>query len=207
MLTRSLAGLMSVSLLWWSSPAALESQKRPDLTGAWKLNPGLTAQAGQRNIEERAAIAGRRAPLGGGPVGGGSGSGRGPIDGFSGGGRQSPEDSAKAREAMRLATIASDRLTISREDNGVLLTDAGGASQKWTLDGRTSKSQIGALTVETRARWDDEILVVERKFEGGVKVTDRYSVSGIPPRLAIASKIEGKNIDDRMLHRVYDMMK
>jgi hypothetical protein len=205
MLTRSLAGLLSASLLWWG-PTALESQKRPDLTGAWKLNPGLTAQAGQRSVEERAAVAGRRAPLGGGPVGGGSGSGRGPVDGFSGGGRQSPEDSAKAREAMRLATIASDRLTIRREDNSMLLTDAGGASQRWPLDGKTSRSEIGALTVEIRARWDDEALVVERKFEGGVKVTDRYTVGGTPRRLAIASKVEGRDIDDRTLHRVYDQV-
>jgi len=66
------------------------------------------------------------------------------------------------------------------------------------------------LTVETKARWDGTTLIVDRKFEGGVKANERYSMTGAPRRLAIVSKIENTAAlgeRARMLHRVYDAAK
>jgi hypothetical protein len=189
----------------WSVPHA---QDRAELEGVWKLNPERTTSAGQGTIE-RPPFGDRRTPLGGGPAGMG-GVGRGPAStgASSGGGRADPEDMAKAREGLRLAMITSERLTIVRDGKLYVVTDAQGGSQKWTADGKTSTSEIGALTVETKAKWDGSALVVERKFEGGVKATDRYTVAGNPKQLVIASKIENKKIPgerDRTFQRVYDL--
>ena len=183
-----MAVVLAVTIFVWPASTFLETRQHPDLAGAWKLNPGLTAQAAQRSVGDRAAIAGRRAPLGGGPVGMGGG-GHGPADTFGGGARRSNDDDAKAREANRMTVI-----------------DPAGVTQRWTLDGRTSTSEVGALTIETKAKWTADALVVERKFEGGVKVTDRYSVSGNPRQLLVASKIQMKNgPGDRTMQRIYDL--
>ena len=53
-----------------------------------------------------------------------------------------------------------------------------------------SEIEAGALTVESRARWDDRTLVVERKYEGDVKLTERYTIGETPRRLTIAAKLE-----------------
>jgi hypothetical protein len=88
-----------------------------------------------------------------------------------------------------------------------VITDGEGVSQKLTPDGKTAKSQVGALDVETKAKWEDAVMVVERKFEGGVKITDRYWIAGSPRQLVIASKIENTKTGSgraRDLQRVYD---
>jgi hypothetical protein len=185
------------------------AQDRADITGVWKLNADLTTAARQEGASDRPSYGERRAPLGGGPAGMG-GVGRGPATGggYSGGGRADPEDVAKAREGLRLAMLTSDELTIVRKGNAYVVTDANGASHTWTTDGKTTKSEVGALTVETRIKWDGPALVVERKFEGGVKATDRYTVSGNPRKLLIASKVQNTKIPgdrDRTFQTVYDL--
>jgi hypothetical protein len=150
---------------------------------------------------------------GGGMGGGGRGPGGMGGGGFGGGGgggnRPDPEEMAKTREAVRLATFRPDRLTIVRHDTGFVVTDGEGVSYTLTPDGKTTKSEVGALTVETKAKWDTSALEVERKFEGGVKVTDRYWVTDAPRQLVIASKLEnGKMGGDRAraFQRVYDLV-
>ena len=191
--------------------AAPAAQDRADLTGAWKLNPELTAQAELRLTGDRAAIAGRRAPIGGsGPVGmGGSGRSPGGMGGGSGytGPRENPEEVAKAREAMRLAMLFPERLTIVREGTDLVVTDGQGASHRWKVDGKTVRSEAGALTIDTKVKWEGAVLVVERKFEGGVKAIDRYAVAANPRQLTITSKIESSKLPgdrSRTSQRVYD---
>jgi hypothetical protein len=185
----------------------IAAQERVDITGAWKLNTDLTTVAA--GASDRPPFGDRRAPLGGGPAGmGGVGHGPATAGGYSGGGRADPEDAAKAREGLRLATLTSDRLTIVRKGNAYVVTDANGTSHTWTADGKTTTSEVGALTVETKIKWDGPALVVERKFEGGVKATDRYTVSGTPRRLVIASKVQNTKISgerDRTFQRVYEL--
>jgi hypothetical protein len=192
-----------------ATPATLEMQERVDLTGEWTLNAELSGQATERSRDERVGP-GRRSPVGGSgmPIGGmGGGRAPGGMGGGSAGGGGNTEEIAKAREATRLAMLTPARLTIVAAANGFTVTDEDGVSQKWIPDGKTTKSESGALTVETKVKWDDRSLVVERKFEGGVKVTDRYTVTGAPRQLVIASRIENSRIPgerDRTLQRVYD---
>ena len=203
-------GLMTVMVLGLFA-GYVAAQDRADLTGAWKLNPERTAQAELRSLEDRAAIAGRRAPIGGGgPVGVG-GSGRtpgsmGPTDYPSS--RGTPEEIAKAREAVRLALLVPERLTIVRDETGFTLTDGQGVATRWRIDGKTVRSQAGALSIDTKAKWDGAVLVVERKFEGDVKATERYSVAGNPRQLTISTKVETNKIPgerSRTMQRVYDL--
>lgn len=200
MRTMRTAVVLGMWILLSGGSAAAGAQERAALVGGWTLNPTLTAQAGRRAVEDRAAIAGRRAPLGGGPVGVG-GSGRQPTD-TSTASRRDSDESIKAREAMRLAALASERIAVAADTRSLVLIDASGLTQKLALDNKPSTSQIGALTVETRARWDNAAIVVERKFEGGVKVTDRYTIRD-QTYLVIDSKIDSSQ-GDRHVQRIYD---
>lgn len=195
-------GVTAVLVLAGIVPAA--GQTRPDFSGVWTLNDELTARARAQQVESEPSL-GRRIPIGGsgGPVGGG----RGPTDVNSGGGRRSPEEMAKAREGVRLASLVPAKLTIVRDGASLVVTDAAGVSLRLT-PGKTEKTEMGALTVEARAHWDGTTLVVERKFEGGVKTSERYSQSVEPRRLAIVSKIENTTVAGeraRTVHRVYDL--
>ena len=116
---------------------------------------------------------------------------------------------AKAREGVRLASLVPEKLSIARDGATFVVTDASGMVTRLTV-GKTERSEIGALTVETKARWDGSTLVVDRKFEGGVKASDRYSMTPEPRRLEIVSKVDNTAAlgeRPRTLHRVYDAAK
>ncbi len=146
--------------------------------------------------------------MGGG--GRGRGGGGGCFGGGGGGGSHSdPEAMARTREAMRLAMLMPDRLTIVREDTTFVLTDGDGVTLKFAPDGKTVKSEVGALKLETKVKWDEAVLVVERKFDGGVKATDRYWVTENPRQLVVASRIENSKMGSnraRAVQRVYDLI-
>ena len=196
----------AVTILVMGSAVALAAQDRPDVSGSWKLNHDLTALARAQEIEREPNI-GRRLPVGGSgsPMGMGGG-GRGPTD-VSSGSRRTSEELSKAREGVRLASLAPERLTIAKDGKTFVVTDPAGVTQRLTPDGKTTKSEIGALTIDTKAKWDGTTLVVERKFEGGVKANDRYSFTAEPRRLVIVTKVEDTSAAGdrpRTLHRVYD---
>jgi len=207
---RGIDGLLMGSLVVLLAPGPVlrvGAQEHPDVTGAWTLNRDLTTRPGQHG-EDRGSSTGKRTPVGGSGMPMGGGRGPGGMGGGYGGARANPEEMAKAREAVRLAMLMPERLTIVRDGETIVLTDEDGISSKLTADGKTSKSTLGALKVETKAKWDADVLLVERKFEAGVKITDRYSVSGTPRRLTIASKIEnGKMAGERArtFQRVYEL--
>jgi hypothetical protein len=208
-------------LLTVGTPRAATRQNatdHPDFTGAWKINQELT-QRPER--PEESGSGGRRGGGGGGrtPGGGGGGIGgmggghRGPGmggGGYGGGGgenRANTEEMAKLREAMHLATLIPERLTVVKAYNGFTITDNDGVSVTLTADGKSIKSEVGALKVETKAKWDEAVLVVERKFDGGVKATDRYWVTDAPRQLVVASKVENSRMGANRaiaLQRVYD---
>jgi len=172
---------------------------RPNLAGVWRLNAELTQLPAPGSTAERAM--GPRAPVGssGAPLGGG----RGPTS-VGGGSRSSPDDTARTREAIRLALLTHTTLTITAADRSIVMTDESGRSRTLTPDNKVTESKAGALTVESRARWDDRTLVVERKYEGDVKLTERYTIGGTPRRLTIAARLESPGERARSFQRVYD---
>ena len=64
---------------------------------------------------------------------------------------------------FRLALLTHTTLTITAADRSIVMTDESGRSRTLTPDNKVTESKAGALTVESRARWDDRTLVVERK--------------------------------------------
>ena len=174
--------------------------ERPDLAGVWRLNAELTQLPAPGSAAERAT--GPRAPVGssGAPLGGG----RGPTSVGQGGSRSSPDEAARTREAIRLALLTHTTLTITAADRSLVIADESGRSRTLTPDNKVAKSQAGALTVESRARWADGALLVERKYEGDVKLTERYTVGGTPRRLTIAARLESPRERARVFQRVND---
>jgi hypothetical protein len=188
-----------------AAAATAAAQEHPDISGEWRLNPDLTARARALEVERDPNL-GRRLPVGasGSPMG--MGGGRGPTD-VSGGSRRSPEELAKAREGLRLAALIPEHLKIVKDGKTFVVTDAAGVAQRLTPDGKSAKSEIGALTIDTKTKWEGTSLVVERKFEGGVKTNERYSLTAEPRRLTIVIKVEDTSaLGDRprTLQRVYD---
>lgn len=176
-------------------------QSRADLSGVWKLNPQLSTQPGVASAGEREATM-RRSPVGGSgaPLGGN----RGPVStggGYTGG---KPEEVARIREGNRLALLTYNTLTITVADRVVTIADESGRTRTLTTDNKSVKSEAGALTVETRAKWESAGLVVERKFEGGVKLTERFIVTAAPRRLTIDAKLESPGDRGRTFQRVYE---
>jgi len=115
---------------------------------------------------------------------------------------------ARAREAARLAMLIPDRLTIAAGRDTIVITDGEGVSQKLTTNGKPTRSSAGAIKVETKAKWEGATLVVERKFDAGVKITERYAMTATPRRLTVAAKLENSTLRGdriRTFERVYDI--
>jgi hypothetical protein len=176
-------------------------QSRTDLNGVWKLNTQLSTQPGVASAGEREAAM-RRSPVGGSgaPLGGN----RGPVSAGSGYTGGKPEEVAQIREGNRLALLTYSTLTISLADRVVTIADESGRTRTLATDNKPVKSKAGALTLETRAKWANPVLVVERKFEGGVKLTERYIVTAAPRRLTIEAKLESPGDRARTFQRVYE---
>ncbi len=208
-MVRCVVGLFVGMLCVAQQGGPVLAQARPNLVGTWKLNADLTTHSSPGFVNNAPTV-GRRTPIGGSgmPMGGG----RGPASAGAGypGRSENPNELAKTREAMRLATLTPERLSIVRSGEILVVTDDDGISQKLTPDGKTTKSTVGALEVETKVKWEDEVLVVERKFEGNVKIVERYSVRESPRQLVVSAKVENNRLPgdrSRTFQRVYDIQK
>ena len=195
--------LLTVALVLY--PLELRAQRRADFSGAWTLNAELTVRPVQSGGQPGAGAA-RRSPIGG--SGAPLGPGHGPATlGDNYGGSRGADEIARAREAARLAMLIPDRLTIATDKDTIVVTDGDGVSQKLTANGKPIPSSAGAIKVETKAKWEGATLVVERKFDAGVKMTERYTMTAEPRRLTIAAKLENsklRNDRTRTFQRVYD---
>jgi hypothetical protein len=188
-------------------PLELRAQERPDFSGAWTLNAELTVRPGQSAGEGGPGVA-RRTPIGGSGAPLGSGRGPAPLGDSYGGARGNEDEMARAREAARLAMLIPDRLTIAAGRDTIVITDGEGVSQKLTTNGKPTRSSAGAIKVETKAKWEGATLVVERKFDAGVKITERYAMTATPRRLRVAAKLENSTLRGdriRTFERVYDI--
>jgi hypothetical protein len=201
----AIATLTGVDLAAQSRPAA-------DLTGSWVLNAGLSDRPGQvaGDQGERPEGGGRRGPGGGGMgrPGGGMGGFGGRGGGRGGDGRDMPdrEDMERMRAAMDAARRTPARLIIVTGDPGLIVTDDEGVSTRLALNGSKETGAINGVPFESTAKWEEGKLRVEKKFKGGLKVVELYSVSADPRLLAVSTKIEGGGMrgDGRTMNRIYD---
>ena len=144
-------------------------------------------------------------PGGGGP--GGMGGRGGDFGGPGGGDMPDREEMERTRAAMDAVMHISSRLIIVGTDAGYLVTDEDGVSMRIPVEGKKDTGAINGAAFETTTKWQDENLRVERKFKGGLKVTDSYAVAGEPRVLTVTSTVEGGRMRGARppLNRVYNL--
>lgn len=148
---------------------------------------------------------GRGGPGMGGPGGMG---GRGGGPGGPGGGEMPDrEEMERTRAAMDAVMRVPLRLIIVTTETGYLLTDEDGVSMRVPVEGKKDTGAVNGAPFETTTKWQDAKLRIERKFKGGLKVTDYYATSGEPRVLTVTSTIEGTRMPGgkRTVNRVYNL--
>ncbi len=156
----------------------------PDLKGSWVLN---AAESEDPRAQMRGAS--RGGSRGGGR--GGRGGGMGGTDQMLGG----------AMEAARV-------LKITQDDSTVTIVDADQNRRVLYPDGRTIEREVrGGRKFETKTRWKGEKLVVERKMDGGAKITETFERKE-DGRLHVKVKVSGGRMRGSLeFRRVYDLVK
>jgi hypothetical protein len=146
------------------APAAQTSDK-PDLSGTWQLDRGISSDLATLSFEPRANTDNPRGSMGRGGYGGRGGGGFG---GF--GGRNSsrtPARTSSPEEQARLKMLTDDikagsaTLVISHHDPTFTVSDAQGKTRFLKTDGSTDKNQLGAATIESTTHWEGTRLVAE----------------------------------------------
>ncbi len=156
----------------------------PDLKGSWVLNAAESEDP--------------RAQMRGGSRGGSRGGGRGGRGGGMGGTDQ------MLGGAMEAAKV----LKITQDDSTVTIVDADQNRRVLYPDGRTIEREVrGGRKFETKTRWKGEKLVVDRKMEGGAKITETFERKE-DGRLHVKVKVSGGRMRGSLeFRRVYDLVK
>jgi hypothetical protein len=131
----------------------------------------------------------------------------GGFGGPRGGEMPNREEMERTRAAMEGVMRMSKRLIIVKAEAGYLLTEDDGVTMRIPAEGKKDTGAVNGAPFETSTKWQDGKLRVERKFKGGLKVTDYYAVAGEPRVLTVTSKIEGTRMGDAhpTVNRVYDL--
>lgn len=202
------AALAVLALTAGRAGAAPQTTPTPDLTGTWVLSRELSDKPGQGGESagggHRGGGMGR--PGGGGGMGGMGGGGMGGRGGGfgGGGGMPDPEEMERMRATMDAVTRVPQRLIIVKADPGLILTDEEGVSTRLALDGSKDTGAVNGVAFESKTKWEDGKLRVERKFKSGLKLVELYSISGDPRLLTVSSKVEGGRGGNRTINRVYE---
>jgi hypothetical protein len=208
---------MALSVLLLLSPLALAAQQaRPQ--GEWQLNEirsdSVPARFGQHGpSESRRGGRPGEGPGGEGPGGMGPGAGGPGMDGPGRRGgpghgrreRQLDEKGlARIHQTLELLRDPPRRLRISPDGGTINLLDRSGNEMTLYTDGSKFNEAVeNGGDVENKAYWKAESLIIERKVEGGGKITETYGlgldgtrllafveVSGIPQPLAITRQYQ-----------------
>ncbi len=160
--------------------ASLVVGGQPNLSGTWNLNEEASDQRPVRRRRD----------------GGGGG------DSQSGGGRrgQRRRGSGDGSGGLR----GGNTLVIT-QDASTVTFGAGDRSRTLYTDGRviTREGERGSL--ELRAFWQDDALVVERTFDNGRRITQTYALSEDGKQLYVTIRIEGDRLSQPVeFRRVYD---
>ncbi len=117
----------------------------------------------------------------------------------------SEEQRDRMRQTMAMAFDASPTLKINEDDSTLIVTPDTGAALVLYADGRKVKQHVeGQGDVETKARWQGNDFVVERKVSGGGKVTEDYLKSQDGKQLFVIVSFESNRGRTLEFRRVYD---
>ena len=205
-----LAGLGTVAVFAHGRSAGTqkEAQKRPSLSGTWKLNHDLTYDMGRlmKEMEAARAKAAKEGKKGKEGEEGKEGErGDRPPEGT--GGRAAPTEEQKKRmQQVRALMEPPEQLTISDEGAAVSITDDKGRVRRYATDGKKEKQKTDTGEVETKARWKDESLEVVTDLGNGLSVTETYTNWVQDKQLVVTVLIESSRYRGagQSLQRVYD---
>jgi len=133
---------------------------------------------------------------------GGFGGGRGGMGpGMAGG--PSEDDMRRMRVIGRRLAEAPERLVIVRNGDRVTLTDEDGRSTTYAANNKKEERVTGDGEFTSKSHFEDQVLVVEEDFGGGVKLTTRYApvTSEGRERLEVTLEPSGLRRGPRMRER------
>jgi hypothetical protein len=163
------------SLLAQTAPAG--STGKPDYSGTWTLDRGLSADLSKVTFGPAAAGGDRRA-------GGQGGGGFGRRGGF-GGSRQNDRNEASAftqLEKDRLQALttpvrtAFDRLEISHHDPNFVVNDARDHTTFFQTTGASDDNHFGDLTIPSTTQWDGQRIVTTYALSSRLKLVCTYTL-------------------------------
>lgn len=160
----------------------------PDLSGAWELNEARSDLMGDEMQDQMiGGAAPRRRP-----------------EGAQGDARFDP---APMIQRMQRLMEAARAFEIVQTDSTILLASKTGPSRLMFTDGRKIKQEMPEGTeVETKTRWKDGELLVERKF-GELKMKEMYRRSAGGQRLEVRLELSGGMLRRALkARRVYNLV-
>lgn len=172
-------------------PGRAADAPRPDLSGAWRLDPAQS-EDGRAKLRE---LRGDRGDRPGGRFGGGGGGrpGGGGFGGGRGGGRGGPGGPGAGgrgdamRDSLREALDAPPSLTVTQTATEIAIVEEDGRLRALHPDGRAYKDSAGR---EVKARWSETgELVAETKGERA-KIVETFAVAKDPARLLVTLLLE-----------------
>ena len=167
-----------------TTPAVANAQDaRDELSGTWILNK-------EESDDPREMMQGRR------------GGGGGRMGGMAGrrGGRQGEEGT---RETMESAIQASTQLRLTVQDAQVTIQPLEGEPLVVPTTGEAIERTVNDRTIEIAGGWEDGNLVVERRIEGGFRVTQTFSRDPGTSQMLVTVHFEGPRTVT--FKRVYDV--
>jgi hypothetical protein len=203
-LVSCVGGLLAVL---WAGEAVSAATGKPDLTGTWRLNRGVSEfphdlgfgpdwqdpDSKGNQASGRGGGGSRRSGRGG---GGGSVNIRPPVNL-----PESEEDSLKIDQLLGEVRDPSPSLTIVQSESAVTITDDRGTARTFHTNGKEEFQKLDAGPMGTTSKWAAGTLVIEYRVAKDQEL--RYSYGRDGPRLQVRVQLleKGKGAP---ITRIYD---
>jgi hypothetical protein len=190
---------------------------RPDLSGTWTLNGGMSDPPHDAGFDpddqDTGSSSGGRGGSGGGRSGGGGGRG-GRGDGGSSGGSsrvgsvsprfESEEDSRKIKQLVTEVEHPPAALTITQTDVTVTVADAGGHTRTYHTTGKEETIQLEAGPIGVVSRWEPTQLVIRYDVEKNRELRYTFSRPAGGRQLRVTAQFAERGRGE-IITRVYDI--
>ena len=194
-------------------PAPISSDARPNFSGTWSLDRGISNDPAQASFDAPRNQNGQRS--------GGSGGSR-RRGGFGGGGglggsRPTDRDAAPSNttdEQSRLQALTDQlkkeftTLVISHHDPSFVINDAKDHTQFFQTTGSTDDHQLGSVTVSSATHWDGSRLVTEYSLSSRQKLVYTFTLLPATRQLVLRVRLdatEGRRTEGPELKLVYKL--
>jgi hypothetical protein len=188
-------------------PARAADAARPNLSGAWQLNPELTDRLMKKQIGDTSGETGKESGHGRHQGGGMDALGGGPQGDAGITPKKPAPEHEKGPKELGTTFALRDRFTIAQDGDQLVLNDGQGGSMTVKADGkrvRAAGAPGGALDV--RASWEkDGTLRMEIKPDKGPRRTESYVVSNDHKHLYVTISALRVSGDTVQMIRAFDL--